>query len=96
MHETGIARNLVRRVVMIAREARAERVAGVDVWLGALSQFTPRHFREHFQDEARGTLAEGAAVNIVSSTDTSHPDAMGVLLQSLDLEVPDHMGGDDA
>ena len=27
--------------------------------LGAMSQFSAKHFREHFEEEARGTLAEG-------------------------------------
>ena len=35
----------------------------VTVQLGALSHFTPEHFREHFEDATRGTLAEGADVD---------------------------------
>ena len=38
------------------------RVTRIRVRLGALSHFTPEHFREHFEDAARGTLAEGAEV----------------------------------
>ncbi len=33
MHETGIVRDLVRRIEQAAGEAGAERVAGVTVWL---------------------------------------------------------------
>ena len=69
MHETGIVRDLVRRLEQAAHEAGAERVSGVEVWLGALSQFSPEHFREHFEDEARGTVAEGAALRIETSDD---------------------------
>ena len=64
MHETGIVRDMVRRLEAVARDAGATRVAGVAVRLGALSQFSPEHFREHFDEEARGTVAEGAALSI--------------------------------
>ena len=73
MHETGIVRDLVRRVVGAARESGADRVVGVTVWLGALSQFSPEHFREHFDDEARDTLAAKARLSIEASTDFTHP-----------------------
>lgn len=88
MHETGIVRDLVRRIERAAREAHADRVAAVHVWLGAMSQFSPTHFREHFDDEARGTIAEGAALEIEMSQDVRHPQAQSVMMQSLDLDVP--------
>lgn len=92
MHETGIVRDLVRRLERAAREAGAERVSGVAVWLGALSQFSPAHFREHFEEEARGTLAEGAALDIETSDDPAHTDAQGVVMRSIDLEIADEKG----
>lgn len=92
MHETGIVRDLVRHIERAAREARADRVAVVRVWLGALSQFSPTHFREHFDDEARGTVAEGAELDIEMSQDVRHPNAQSVVMQSLDLDVPDGRG----
>ena len=36
MHETGIFRDLVRRLERIAQDGGAERVSCVVVWLGAL------------------------------------------------------------
>lgn len=89
MHETGIVRDLVRRVVAAALEADAERVSEVHVWLGALSQFSPEHFREHFDEEVRGTLAEQATLKIETSHDAAHPNALHVVLQSVALDVPD-------
>lgn len=89
MHETGIVRDLVRRLETLAHEQGARSVSGVEVWLGALSQFTPHHFREHFDDEARGTLAEGAALDIVASEDANDPDALHVMIRSVDLEIPE-------
>jgi hydrogenase nickel incorporation protein HypA/HybF len=58
----------------------------VRVWCGALSHFTPDHFREHFQRGAAGTLAEGAEVTVEISDDATHPDATGVRLESVDVE----------
>ena len=87
MHETGIVRDLVARLQQAARDASAERVRGVCVWLGALSQFSPQHFREHFDDEARGTLAEGAELRIVASDDVTDSNALYVMLQSIELDV---------
>ena len=89
MHETGIVRDLVRRLETVARDSGAESVSGVQVWLGALSQFSADHFREHFDDEARGTIAEGAALDILTSDDPGDPDALHVMIRSIDLEVPE-------
>lgn len=87
MHETGIVQNLVRHLEAAAHEANAESVSGVQVWLGALSQFSPAHFREHFVEAAEGTLAEDARLDILTSDDPAHPDALHVVIRSLDLEV---------
>lgn len=89
MHETGIVRDLVRRLERAAGEAGATRVSAVEVWLGALSQFAPEHFREHFEDAARGTLAEGAKLRIEMSHDIGHPHAQDVVMESIELDLPD-------
>jgi hydrogenase nickel incorporation protein HypA/HybF len=88
MHETGIVRDLVRQLENVARDAGAVAVSGVEVWLGALSQFTPHHFREHFDDEAKGTIAEGARLDILTSDDPEDSNALHVMIRSIDLEVP--------
>ena len=87
MHETGIVRDLVRRLQAAAGNAGAIRVAGVSMRLGALSAFSPAHFQEHFEAEARGTLAEGAALQILVSDDVTDPQAQDVVLESIDLEI---------
>lgn len=89
MHETGIVRDLVRRLETAARDAGATRIAAVEVRLGALSQFSAAHFRAHFDDDARGTLAEGAALRISASDDPGDPHALDVMVTGVDLEVPE-------
>jgi hydrogenase nickel incorporation protein HypA/HybF len=87
MHETGLVRDLVRRLEASARDARAVKVVGVTVWLGALSQMSPEHFREHFEADVRGGPAEGAALTLEVSGDPSDPNAQSVMLQSVELAV---------
>jgi len=79
--------DLVRKLEQTAREQGGHRVTRVRVRLGALSHFTVGHFREHFEDATRGTLAEGAAVDAELRTDPTEPEAQGVVLESVELEL---------
>ena len=87
MHERALMDDLMRKIVAQAHAEGARRVTVVRVQLGALSHFTPGHFREHFEDAARGTLAEGAEVEAKLHTDPTEAGAQGVILESVDVEV---------
>ena len=89
MHERTLLRNVMSRIDEIARAEGATRVTGVQVRLGALSHFTPAHFCEHFEDAARGTLAEGATVDARVVGDARSARAADVVLESVELELPD-------
>jgi len=69
VHEKALMDDLVRKLETVAREEGGRHVRSVRVRLGALSHFTPEHFREHFEDATRGTLAEGAQVEAELGTD---------------------------
>ena len=84
MHEHALMQDLMRK---IEAEAGGARVTHVRVRLGALSHFTVEHFREHFEDASRGTIAEGAAVDAELRTDPTEPEAQGVVLESIDVET---------
>jgi len=86
MHETALVRDLVHRIDDLARSTGARRVAGVRVWLGALSHLSAEHFREHFAIEAQGTPAAGATLRIEVSDDPNHPHAQHIRLESVDLD----------
>jgi hydrogenase nickel incorporation protein HypA/HybF len=86
MHEQALMRDLVRRIVGVAESEGATGVTKVSVRLGALSHFTPEHFREHFRDSARGTIAEGAVIEAVLETSTTDANAQGVVLESVEVE----------
>lgn len=87
MHEKALMDDLMRTIAAQAEAEGARRVTRIRVKLGALSHFTPAHFREHFEDAARGTLAEGADVDAELRTDPTEDNAQGVVLESIDVEL---------
>jgi hydrogenase nickel incorporation protein HypA/HybF len=86
VHESGVVRDLVARIEEVARAQQAGKIRTIRVWLGALSHMTESHFLDHFRIESRGSLAEGAEVEVELSDDVGDPNAQGVLLRSLDVE----------
>lgn len=87
MHEKHVTEDLVRKLESVALGEGGRRVTRISVRLGALSHFTPEHFREHFEDAARGTLAEGAEVEAEVGVDPTAPGAQDVLLETVELEL---------
>ncbi len=92
MHETGIVRSLIRQLERTAIKSGATRISAVSVRLGALSMFSSAHFREHFNEEVRGTVAENATLSILTSEDISDPHAQNVMIESISLEGPEEDG----
>lgn len=87
MHEHALMNDLMRKIEAEAVASGGGRVTRISVKLGALSHFTPEHFREHFEDASRGTSAEGATVEAEVRTDPTEPEAQGVVLKSIDVEM---------
>ena len=87
MHERALMQDVMRKLDEVARADGAARVTRVEVRLGALSHFTPEHFREHFVDASRGTVAEGAEVDAVVDTDVTDPRARDVVLETVEVEA---------
>ena len=87
MHERALMTALVAKIVDVARAEGAGKVTRVTARLGALSHFTPEHFREHFVDASGGTVAEGALVDAEADQDVNAPDAAGVVLVSVEIEA---------
>jgi hydrogenase nickel incorporation protein HypA/HybF len=86
MHEAHLMTDLLHKIEALAREDGAPRVAAVEVWLGALCHISAGHFREHFERETVGTLAEGAELSLLVSDDPRHPQAQDIVLRSVSLE----------
>lgn len=87
MHEQALMKDVMRKLEAEARSEGGRRVTRIRVRLGALSHFTPEHFREHFVDASRGTIAEGAAVDAEVGTDPTDAHARSVVLESIELEL---------
>ncbi len=87
MHEFSLIANLMNKLDAIAREQNGQRIVSVKVKLGALSHISAEHFREHFEQAAPGTAAEGALLVIDVSQDTGDPHAQDILLESVEVEA---------
>jgi hydrogenase nickel incorporation protein HypA/HybF len=83
MHEMSLMVDLMRKIELVAMEHGAGRVARVKIKLGALSHFSPEHFREHFVHASRGTRTEGATLEVAVSGDAGDPRAQDVMLESV-------------
>jgi hydrogenase nickel incorporation protein HypA/HybF len=86
MHEMSLMNNLISKIKTLADEQGGAEVVGVHVWLGALSHISPDHFRDHFEQGTKGTLAERAHLEIVTSNDIDDPNAQEILLQSIEVD----------
>ncbi len=85
MHEFSLMNSLMNRIYDIAAENKASKVIGLKVRLGALSHMSPDHFREHFEEAAKGGLAENAALEIEVDSDEASDTAQDILLESVDV-----------
>jgi len=86
MHEQALMNDVMREIEEVARAGGAVRVTRIGVRLGALSHFDAEHFREHFADASRDTIAEGAEVDAVIEEDIADPRARDVVLESIEVE----------
>jgi hydrogenase nickel incorporation protein HypA/HybF len=87
-HEFSLMADLMRKISEIAhRETPETKVTGVKIRLGALAHISADHFREHFVQAARGSIAEGARLEIDESDDMGDPHAQDIMLESVELEL---------
>jgi hydrogenase nickel incorporation protein HypA/HybF len=87
MHERALLDDVMRKLTDVAAASSASRITRVSVRFGPLSHFTPEHFREHFVDAARGTLAEGADVDAELDPGLTGERAAGVVLADVEVEL---------
>jgi hydrogenase nickel incorporation protein HypA/HybF len=87
VHEKALMDDLIRKLEATAAAEGSGRVLQIRVRLGALSHFTPEHFRQHFDDAARGTVADGAEVAAELAHDPTAPDAQSVVLEEVELQL---------
>lgn len=85
MHERALMDDLMRKVLAVAEAEGAAAVTRIRVRLGALSHFTPEHFRAHWEDASRGTVAEGAEVDARMDAELTGEVAQGVVLEAVEV-----------
>ena len=88
MHEMSLINNLIHKMEGIARERKVSKITRARVRLGALSHISAGHFRDHFVEGTKGTVAEGAALEIETSDDLADPHAQDILLLDVDILDP--------
>jgi hydrogenase nickel incorporation protein HypA/HybF len=85
MHESTLMKGLMRQIISMAAAHRAERIASIQVTLGALSNITPSHFTGHFVEASRGSVAEGARLDITCSDNFADPHAQDIMITGLEV-----------
>ena len=80
MHEMSLLRGLLHQIETLAQRNASARVTVVRLKIGALAHIEPDHLREHFAETARGTVAEGARLDI-ETTEELHE----LTLESIDV-----------
>lgn len=86
MHEFHLIKGILNQLSSIAEEQHANKIVGLTVKIGVLSHVSPDHFREQFILVSRGTIAEGARLDIVTIFDTDNPLCDEVILESIEIE----------
>ncbi len=83
MHEFSLIKDLIQKIISIAHEQHASKVLSVTVKLGAHSHISPDHFQDHFMLASRGTISEGARLNIELMTDVTDSQSQEVLIDNI-------------
>jgi hydrogenase nickel incorporation protein HypA/HybF len=87
MHEMSLFSGLLKKLDDIARAEGARKILKVRVFIGALAHISGPHFREHFEAGTRGSVAEGAELEIEVSDDADDPRAQDIVLLSVDVDT---------
>lgn len=86
MQEIAIVHNLLREIEAQARDRDALRVVAVVLRMGSMSGTTAARLRDHFNQEARDSVAEDALLEIIEEDNPSSPFSTEVRLERIDIE----------
>lgn len=85
MHELSLLNDLFNKIQQIAKQEDAQSVTKVHVQLGALAHISPEHFKEHFDEMSKGSIAEQAELVITENPDIHDAKAQDITLLSIDV-----------
>lgn len=86
MHEFSLMNGLLQKIESVAKENNSNRVTKVEVELGALAHISADHFRDHFLEGIKGTVAQGAELIVRENTDEKDPNAQEIILKTIDVQ----------
>jgi hydrogenase nickel incorporation protein HypA/HybF len=86
MHAHSLLADLVQDLELIALELHVDKLLSVKIALGALFEIPIEQFRKHFAHAVRGTVAEGAQLQVERLTDAMDRHAHGFILSGVELE----------
>jgi hydrogenase nickel incorporation protein HypA/HybF len=86
MHETSLIPDLLEKINQVARDNKATKITAVDLEIGALAAISPDHLREHFDEAAVGTPAEGAELRIAVSDNPLDANAFAIRLVAVEVD----------
>lgn len=86
MHEASLISGLIRQIESIVHPPSVRKVVGVTLRIGPLCATDPDHLRDHFLLAAKGTIVEGAELNVETIDDPADPNAASVILRSIEVE----------
>ena len=88
MHEASLIRDLTKKVNEVAiNNQKNGKIVSIKVKLGALSHISASHFKDHFEQETRGTFLEGTNIAIEELHDPYDPLAQEIILESVEFEA---------
>ncbi|MCR5294023.1 MAG: hydrogenase maturation nickel metallochaperone HypA [Lachnospiraceae bacterium] len=65
MHELVIVEGILEAVIPAAKEHKAEKIVAINLKVGELSGVVSSCVLEYFKSAAKGTIAEGAKINVL-------------------------------
>jgi hydrogenase nickel incorporation protein HypA/HybF len=86
MHEEALLREIREKIVEVAKANGARKVTKVRLWIGALSEIPGDHMKEEWPRTVDGTIAQGAELEVETSTDIRDPRANDIIVTSMDID----------
>jgi hydrogenase nickel incorporation protein HypA/HybF len=87
MHESSLIPDLMEKINQVARDNGAKKVVAVELEVGAMAGISPDHLREHFDEAAVGTPAEGAELRITVAEDPLSENAFAIRLLAVEVDT---------
>jgi hydrogenase nickel incorporation protein HypA/HybF len=86
MYERSSISELLTKIESAVEAKHAQRAVVIKVKLGRQAPMSPDRFQERFQEASKGTVAEGARLEIETIDDWTDPLSLEVVLDRLELE----------